>query len=124
MNDTSGPDFCVFASKLGTVMSFEAGQHLFKEGDAPRYVYFILKGSVDVSINGRIIETIAERRAVGLLSLVDDAPRSVTATAHDDCELALLDKKQFRYMVEEVPNFVWFVFNELGTRLRAANTAL
>lgn len=105
-------------------MTFSAGQVLFRELDPPRFVYFILKGSVEVSIHGKVIETISEGEAVGLLSLIDNQPRTISARACDDCELALLDKKKFRYMVEEIPNFVWFVFAELGARLRAANALI
>jgi len=35
-----------------------------------------------------------------------------------------MDKKKFRYMVEEIPNFVWFVMEELAHRLRTTNAAL
>ena len=89
---------------------------LFRELDSPRFVYFILKGSVKLSIHGRVIATINEGDAVGLLSLIDDQPRTVSARALEECELALLDKKKFRYMVEEIPNFVWYVFAKLGAR--------
>lgn len=124
MTDAAKPDFREMAKALGMVMNFPAGQVLFRESDPPRYVYFILSGSVEVSIRGKVIETIAEGEVVGLLSMVDDAPRTVTAHARENCELALLDKKKFRYMVEAIPNFVWFVFGELGIRLRAANAAI
>lgn len=117
-------DFRGYAKALGSVANFSAGQVLFRELDPPNFVYFILKGSVEVSIHGRAIETINEGEAVGLLSLIDDRPRTITARAREDCELALLDKKKFRYMVEEVPHFAWFVFAELGARLRAANALI
>ena len=117
-------DFREFARALGTVMNFDAGEILFREDDPPRYMYFVLSGSVEVSIRQKVIETIEEGQAVGLLSLLDEQPRTITARAKEPCELALMDKKKFRYMVEEIPNFVWFVLGELGLRLRAANAAL
>ena len=51
-------------------------------------------------------------------------PRTITARAMEPCELALLDMKKFRFMVEETTNFVWFVLNELASRLRATNALL
>jgi CRP/FNR family cyclic AMP-dependent transcriptional regulator len=117
-------DFREFARGLGTVVSFPAAQVLFSEQDAPRHVYFILSGSVEISIRQKVIETIGAGQIVGLLSFVDEQPRTVTARTLEPCELALLDKKQFRYMVEAIPNFVWFVLRELAIRLRAANAAL
>ncbi len=124
MAEIAKADFREFAKGLGTVMTYDAGQPLFRENEPPRYVYFVLKGVVDVSIRGRTIEQINEGQAVGLLSLVDGSPRTITATAHESCEIALIDQKKFRYMVESLPNFVWFVMGELATRLRAANAAL
>ena len=118
------PDFRQFARALGTVMDFQPDEVIFRENDPPRYMYFVLSGSVEVSIRQKVIETIHEGQAVGLLSLLDEQPRTITVKARERCELALMDKKKFRYMVEEIPNFVWFVMGELGTRLRAANAAL
>jgi hypothetical protein len=41
--------------------------------------------------------------------------------AFEPCELALLDKKKFRFMIEEASNFV---LGEFGSRLRATNPLL
>ena len=117
-------DFRPLARGVGTVMDFRAGDIIFREGDPPRYMYVVLKGSVEVSARDRVVETIREGNAFGMLSLVDDKPRSTTACAKDDCELALLDQKKFRFMVDETPNFVWLVINEFASRLRAANALL
>jgi CRP-like cAMP-binding protein len=117
-------DFRQMARALGTVLDFPAGEVIFRENDPPRYMYLILSGSVEVSVREKVIETIHQGQAVGLLSLLDEQPRTITARTKEPCELALMDKKKFRYMVEEIPNFVWFVMAELGTRLRAANAAL
>ena len=78
-NDPVQPNFNDFAKALGSVVNFSAGQVLFRELDPPRFVYFILKGSVELSIHGRVVATINEGDAVGLLSLIDDQPRTVSA---------------------------------------------
>jgi CRP/FNR family transcriptional regulator, cyclic AMP receptor protein len=117
-------DFRPIARAIGTVMDFAANDFIFREGDAPKYMYVVLKGAVEISTKQRIIETIGEGQALGILSLLDDSPRTITARAKEPSELALLDKKKFRFMVEEAPNFVWFVMNELGSRLRATNALL
>ncbi len=48
----------------------------------------------------------------------------MTARATEPREPALMDRKTFRHMVEEIPNFGWFVMGELGARPRAANAAV
>jgi CRP-like cAMP-binding protein len=50
--------------------------------------------------------------------------RANTARAKEDCELALLDERTFRVMIEETPGFVWYVINEFAARLRATNALL
>jgi CRP/FNR family cyclic AMP-dependent transcriptional regulator len=87
-------------------------------------MYVVLKGRIEVSSRRKVIETIGEGQALGILSLFDGNPRTITARAIDRSELALLDVKKFRFMVEETPNFVWFVLNELASRLRATNALL
>jgi len=117
-------DFRPLARALGVVIDFPADDIIFREGDPPRYVYVVLKGRIEVSAKRKVIETIGEGEALGILSLLDGYPRTITARAIEPCELALLDAKKFRFMVEETPNFVWFVLNELASRLRATNALI
>ena len=56
--------------------------------------------------------------------MIDKKPRANSARAKEDCELALLDERTFRVMVEETPGFLWYVINEFAARLRAAHALL
>jgi hypothetical protein len=51
----------------------------------------------------KVYVTIPEGKPFGMLSLIDKRPRANTARAKEDCELALLDERTFRVMVEETP---------------------
>lgn len=124
MNMQAPVDIRAFARSLGTVMTFGTGDIVFRENEMPRYMYVVLSGAVAISRHDKLIETVGEGDAVGILGLLDSQPRNVTARATADCELAVIDQKRFRYMVEEVPNFVWFVMNGLAQRLRHTNAAL
>ncbi|RFB79272.1 Crp/Fnr family transcriptional regulator [Methylovirgula sp. 4M-Z18] len=132
MNDVSsvpGPgaaaiDFRQIARGIGTVNTYRAGDVIFREGDGPTYAYIVLSGKVEVSARGKIIEQVNEGRAFGIISVIDKKLRSATATAVENSEIALLDSRQFRYMVEAMPNFVWYVLGEVVDRLRATNSAL
>jgi CRP/FNR family transcriptional regulator, cyclic AMP receptor protein len=117
-------DFRMFARTVGTVMTYGVGDAIFREKDAPRYMYIVLTGEVEMRSHDRIIETIHEGNALGILSLLDEQPRTATAVARTECELAIIDRKKFRYMVEEMPHFVWYVMGELAHRLRATNAML
>jgi CRP/FNR family cyclic AMP-dependent transcriptional regulator len=117
-------DFRETARRLGATLSFPAGSSVFREGDAPDHMYIILEGALDVTHAGRVIESIGPGDALGVVSLLDGKPRSATAFVTQDAKLALIDRKNFRYMVESVPHFVWYVVAELVGRLRATNAAL
>jgi len=117
-------DFRQLARGLGTVINYAAGDVVFREGDKPNYAYIILKGTVEVSSHDKVIECITEGRAFGVVSMIDKKHRSATAKAMEVSEIALLDARQFRYMVETTPNFVWYVLAEIVDRLRATNSAL
>lgn len=117
-------DFREFARAVGTVMNYAAGDIIFRENDPPNFMYIVLSGSVEITGHAKVIETIHEGNALGILSLLDEQPRTTTARAKDRCELAIMDRRKFRYMVEEIPNFVWYVMDELAHRLRTTNAAL
>ena len=117
-------DFRNFARAVGTVINYGENDIIFREGDVPHFMYIVLSGSVEITKHSTAIETIHAGNALGILSLLDDQPRTITARASENSELAILDRKKFRYMVEEVPNFVWYVMDELAHRLRTTNAAL
>lgn len=117
-------DFRAFARQVAQVVEYEPGQLIFQEGDPPHFMYFVLSGCVEISSHGKLIETVDEGNALGIVSLIDNQPRATRAKARTMTELAVMDRRKFRYMVEEVPNFVWYVMNHLTHRLRAVNAAL
>ena len=112
------------ARSLGTVLDFAAGDALFREGDRPRCMYVLLEGEVEVRRRNLVIETVGPGQAVGILSLLDNEPRTVTAEARTPCEVAAIDARKFRFAVEEMPHFAWWVMGELAHRLRMTNAAL
>jgi CRP/FNR family transcriptional regulator len=116
--------FLAFASSTGTVAVFERGEAIFRESDPALYMYVVLSGSVSLTSHDRVIERIDQGSSLGILSLLDQQPRTVTAIACERTEVALFDRKRFRYMVEEVPNFSMYVMAELAHRLRATNAML
>ena len=117
-------DFREIARDGGTALSYRAGDFTFREGDTAGFMYIVLKGSVEMSTKDKVVVTIPERKPFGMISLIDKKLRANTARAKEDYELALLDERTFRVMIEETPGFVWYVINEFAVRLRATNALL
>jgi CRP-like cAMP-binding protein len=117
-------DFRAFARSAGTIVRYQAGETIFARGDAASHMWIVLSGSVEIESASKLIEVVGVNYAIGIISLIDQLPRSATARAREDVELVRIDAHQFKFMVEEMPNFGWYVMRQLADRLRATNAAL
>ncbi len=124
MSTVAEMDFKDFAAAVGTITNYAPGDMIFREGDDPDFMYIVLRGSVEIIVKGAVLEKIGTGKALGILSVLDGRKRSVEARACEATQLALIDHKKFRYMIEEMPQFCWYVMGELAHRLRATNAAL
>ena len=117
-------DFREIARDGGTALSYRAGDFIFREGDTAGFMYIVLKGSVELSTRDKVVVAIPERKPFGMFSLTTKSFGQRPPVRKEDCELARLDERTFRVMIEETPGFVWYVINEFAARLRATNALL
>ncbi|MEJ1931494.1 Crp/Fnr family transcriptional regulator [Nostoc sp. NIES-2111] len=96
---------------------FSAGQVIFEEGQPGDYMYGILEGSVDLFINGKVVETIEVGGVFGTGILVGVSNRTYTAIAKTNCQLSYLDEKRFLFAVQETPMFALNVLRSYAERL-------
>jgi CRP-like cAMP-binding protein len=81
-------------------------------------MYIVRSGTVEISVGNRLVETIRPNGMFGEMALVDGEPRSATARARDNCELAPIDRKLFVLMVDDAPHFALNVMRVMADRLR------
>jgi CRP/FNR family transcriptional regulator, cyclic AMP receptor protein len=124
MSVAANADFVDFAATVGTIADFAPGDVIFRAGDAANFMYVVLSGSVEIVVKNEVLEKLGRGKALGIISLVDGKSRSADARACETTRLSLIDQKKFRYMVEEMPHFCWYVLDELAHRLRTTNAAL
>jgi CRP/FNR family cyclic AMP-dependent transcriptional regulator len=117
-------DMRTFAKGAGATLSFPAGSIIFNKGDAGDCMYLVQSGTIDMMIGDTVIETITENGALGYMSMIDDNPRSSTAKARDACQLSVIDRRTFRFMVDEVPNFATYIMGMLARRIRGMSKAI
>lgn len=103
---------------------FSAGETIFEQGDSPDLMYVVQEGSVDILVNGQVVESCIEGGVVGEMALVDDSPRSATAVAKTDCKLVPLDESSFLNHVHRTPFFALQVMRIMSHRLRKMNEGL
>jgi CRP-like cAMP-binding protein len=104
--------------------SYRKSEVIFKQGSTGSEMYLIHSGRVLLSVRQK------ETREVplvvlnpgdffGEMALVDDSPRSATASAvEDDTELIVMDRTRFLFMVRQQPEFALSLMHTLCRRLR------
>jgi CRP/FNR family transcriptional regulator, cyclic AMP receptor protein len=96
----------------------KAGETIFVQGQPSDVMYVILEGEVDIQYHGRSIYRAGPGEILGEMAMIDAQGRSATAVALSPCRLAVVDEKQFLFMVHETPTFALEVMRVLVGRLR------
>ncbi len=86
-------------------IQFNKNEKIFSEGDKGDSLFIIIEGSVRIStiIDGIGEETLAILSCgeiFGEMALIDNKPRSASATANDNCTLLILSKTSFDNLIE------------------------
>jgi CRP/FNR family cyclic AMP-dependent transcriptional regulator len=103
---------------------FPAGHAVFREGERGDHMFAVVKGSVDLVINGKVVETVEPGGVFGEMALVEEQPRVATAMAKADAELVRIDRKRFLFLIQQTPYFSLQLMAIMATRLRQMNKRL
>jgi len=99
----------------------EAGEAIFRAYDMGAEMYVVIEGEVDLSIGDKVIETVGPGEPFGEMALIDQAPRTATATAKTACKLAVIPEKRFCFMIQQTPHFALQIMKVMADRLRKMN---
>ena len=102
-------------------LHYAAGATVFVKGDAGDSMFSVKSGEVELSVNGKVIETVCADGFFGEMALIEDEARSATATAKTGCVLVPISRKRFEFMVHETPGFAVQIMQVLSRRLRGKN---
>lgn len=98
--------------------TYAAGEVIFEEGQPGECMYLVLSGEIEVSVEGRPINTLGPGSIFGEMALVDDQPRSATLKAASSSRLVPVDYDRFKRLVQQSPDFALQVMGIMSTRLR------
>jgi CRP-like cAMP-binding protein len=101
--------------------TLQPGAVLFREGDPGDAMFAITEGRVELSHLGTVLEDFGPGSILGEMALIDEAPRSATATVTTEARVVRVDKDHFNYLVQEHPTFALQVMTVMAERLRRAN---
>ena len=99
-----------------------AGETIFREGDEGDYMYGVVSGAVELRIGDHTVEVAGEGDVFGEMALIDKSRRAATATA--TTSLAMIDQREFLFLVHETPTFAIQVMSSLADRLRKLDSTL
>src|SRR5690349_6882671 len=95
-----------------------AGDRVFAEGDTGRDMFGLISGAIALSKGDRTVRILEPGDTFGEMSIVSDAPRSLTAVATEPTVLAVIDERSFLFLVHETPMFAIQVMRSLAARIR------
>jgi len=106
-------------------LEYRAGDIIFAAGDIGGMMYGIIEGTVELQINGRVVEVIEEGDVFGEGALVQPSHlRASTAIAQTPCKLAAIDETRLKFLIENTPNFALEVMRSFSNRLRRFKQAM
>ncbi|AIE72987.1 MULTISPECIES: cyclic nucleotide-binding domain-containing protein [unclassified Synechocystis] len=100
--------------------NYKAGEVIFHEGAVELCMFGVLEGEVEMTLQGKFIETIGAGGIFGIGAIVhSDHQRASTAIAKTDCTLVAMDREHFLFVVHETPMFALEVIQNYSDRYRS-----
>ena len=101
-----------------------AGSVLFEQGDAPTSAFLLEQGQIEVTTrhgdDNRRLGVLVAGDLLGEMAVIDDSPRTATATALTDCVLTPIDRAQFAERLDDADPVVRALLLSQLTRYRSA----
>ena len=85
-----------------SLVEIESNNFIFKQGSIGNYFYILKSGSAELIVNNQIIKVLKIGESFGELALLHDAPRSGSIKAISNCLLWVLERKNFRKIIEHI----------------------
>ena len=107
-------------------LRFATGQEIFQEGAPGDGVYFVKSGQVEISglvgrNTRRVFSQLGSGEIFGEMSVIEDQPRSATATAASDAEVYFIPRGEMLALIERSPVLSFNLLQQISHRLREFN---
>jgi CRP/FNR family cyclic AMP-dependent transcriptional regulator len=102
---------------------FRIGETVFRAGDISDCAYLVISGSVNIDLPSGRRKNLGAGEIFGEMGLLDNRPRSATATAAEHTELAAYSETELLDAIRSRPDEAVGFIRALIGRLREANDA-
>jgi CRP/FNR family cyclic AMP-dependent transcriptional regulator len=104
----------------------ERGATIFAKGDPGQGLMAVVRGSVRISLPGAggrevVLNRMGAGEVFGEMALLDGQARSADATAIEDCELLVVDRRSLLHLMHQKPEVAITLLAVLCARLRRVN---
>ncbi|MBM3823858.1 MAG: cyclic nucleotide-binding domain-containing protein [Verrucomicrobia bacterium] len=108
------------------IRRYRPGEVIFKEGDAGDGIYMVIVGAVQISAmvnpaERRVLSRIGANDFFGEMAVLDNEPRSASATAEADSHLYFIPRTEMLSMLERNPKLAVALVREFSQRMRDFN---
>jgi CRP/FNR family cyclic AMP-dependent transcriptional regulator len=104
--------------------TYAAGKTIFQAGDPGEHMFSVLSGTVDIVINGHVVESVGDGGVFGEMALIEDRPRTGSAIVKADARVVPVDRKRFMFLVQQNPFFALQLMGIMAERLRRMDEKL
>lgn len=105
-------------ARAGAKRQVPAGAVIFEQGDDAHTMFVLASGSVALKSGDEVVHVVEAPGIFGEMALIDYAPRSLTAVAHEQAEVVEIPERRFWVLVHETPRFAQLVMRVMANRLR------
>jgi signal transduction histidine kinase len=108
-------------------ITFAPEQLIFKEGDEGDGIYFVKEGLVQIASGGgygdlKILSRIRTGEVFGEMAVLDNQPRSASATAEGPTTVYFISRAGLDQLLESAPHLAMLLVREVNRRIREFNT--
>ena len=108
---------------MTTLLQLPAGKVLWEQGDPAREAYLLLDGEIELTWSGTPFETVRSGAVVGGLGVDTGAPRVATGTTLTPVEVLVLNRAEYRRLLNLCPEVAGRVAARHRARLAVLRTA-
>ncbi|MDF1678933.1 TIR domain-containing protein [Ponticaulis sp.] len=109
----------------GDLVSFGSGEALITQGEYTTDVFFIIAGTVEVSVNGRTMAKRGPGQHIGEMAAIEPSQlRSATCVALEEVVALRLGENEFSKTADEYPKMYKVIAAELSRRLLQRNSTV
>ena len=113
-------DLLSVATQLSEI-GYEKDSTIIKQDEIGTSMYILVRGKVDVIVDGNTVATLDEKSIFGELAALDPEPRSATVRAVENTNVFKINSVVIYNLISEYPNVARGIIKILCDRIRENN---